>query len=535
MWAATGAGMQIIQRDHGIWREMRSRNDDHQTVFSAICSHFEIERSGNVLGSGLLLFWFVGCNGSAAQQPVIIETPSNSTQSTHASTETLEESQPPDLRTRNSGEDWPFFLGPRGNSKSIEKGILRDWQKNPPKIVWSVALGESYGICSVSRGRCFQFDRGDDKARLRCFGSETGKLIWSYDYATDYIDSYGYNAGPRCSPVVDGDRVYIYGAAGKLHCVRVRDGKRIWKVDTAVQFGVVQNFFGVGSNPVVFGDLLIAMVGGSPPDSQRLPPGQLDRVEGDGSAIVAFDKFTGEVRYRLSDELASYASLRLATIETRPWAFAFARGGLLGFDPRNGKLDFHFPWRAKLLESVNASVPVVVGNEVLISETYGPGAALLAVKPGGHTVVWQDDASKRSKAMQTHWNTGIHQDGYFYASSGRHSPLAELRCVEWRTGNVMWKEPDLLLSSLLYVDGHFVCLSEDGVLRLIRVTPDSFQAVSQLVLKRGVPPASAAAAADDAAGMLLQYPAWAAPILSHGLLYVRGKDQLVCLELIPAS
>ncbi len=93
---------------------------------------------------------------------------------------------------------------------------------------------------------------------------------------------------------------------------------------------------------------------------------------------------------------------------------------------------------------MNASVPVVVGNEVLISETYGPGDALLAVKPGGHSVVWQDDARKRDKAMQTHWNTGIHVDGYFYASSGRHARPAELRCIEWRTGKVMWSQPGLI-------------------------------------------------------------------------------------------
>ncbi len=149
--------------------------------------------------------------------------------------------------------------------------------------------------------------------------------------------------------------------------------------------------------------------------------------------------------------------------------------------------------------------------------------------------MWQDDARKRSKAMQTHWNTGIHQDGYFYASSGRHMSAAELRCIQWRTGKVMWSQPKLLRSSLLYVDGHLVCLSEDGVLRLIRVAPESYQLVSQLVLYRGGEPARTAAATEASAGMLLQYPAWAAPILSHGLLYVRGKDRLVCLELIPAS
>ena len=80
------------------------------------------------------------------------------------------------------------------------------------------------------------------------------------------MDLYGYSVGPRCSPVVDGDRVYMYGVEGMLHCLRVEDGKLIWKVDTIADFQVRQNFFGVGSTPVIEGDLIIAQVGGSPKD-----------------------------------------------------------------------------------------------------------------------------------------------------------------------------------------------------------------------------------------------------------------------------
>ena len=85
--------------------------------------------------------------------------------------------------------------------------------------------------------------------------STTGVEDWRFEYPTDYRDKYNYNNGPRCSPVVDGERVYVYGADGVLCCVGVLDGKLIWKVDTKADFGVVQNFFGVGSTPVIEGDL----------------------------------------------------------------------------------------------------------------------------------------------------------------------------------------------------------------------------------------------------------------------------------------
>ena len=233
---------------------------------------------------------------------------------------------------------------------------------------------------------------------------------------------------------MDGNRVYILGVEGMLHCLRLADGAVLWKCDTARQFGVVQNFFGVGSTPIVEGDLLIAVIGGSPAGDQRLPPGQLDRVSGNGTGLVAFDKYTGAVRYTATDELAGYAAPIVATIGGRRWCFAFCRGGLVGFEPQAGRVDFHYPWRASLLESVNASTPVVVGDEVFISETYGPGSSLLRVKPGDPEIVWRDDPKRRQKSMKMHWNTPIYHEGFLYGCSGRNSPDAELRCVEWQTG-----------------------------------------------------------------------------------------------------
>ncbi|MEM7316149.1 MAG: PQQ-binding-like beta-propeller repeat protein, partial [Planctomycetota bacterium] len=426
---------------------------------------------------------------------------------------------PPDLGTRKQGEDWPTFLGPNGNSRSSETGFQMDWNQHPPKVLWDVEVGASYAICSISRGRCFVFDRVEDTARLRCLNSETGKPLWQYTYPTKYEDMLGYNNGPRCAPITDGRLVYIFGVDGQLHCVKASDGKRVWAVDTAEDYGVVQNFFGVGSTPAIYNDMLLVMIGGSPDESHGFGQMELDRVVGEDSGIVAFDRFTGKERYRLTDELASYASMVTARINDRDWAFAFARGGLVGFNPANGKLDFRFPWRARILESVNASTPVIVGNEVLITETYGPGGCLLAVGPDGkNRVVWKDERGAK-RSMAAHWNTPVHHKGYIYGSSGRHSQPAELRCVDWKTGKVQWSKPGLARASLLYVDGHLICLSENGVLRSIEATPEAYREKGKLEW------------ADENGRALLRYPAWSAPILSHGLLYVRGNDRLVCAEL----
>ena len=438
---------------------------------------------------------------------------------------------PADLGSRPQGIDWPSFLGPSHDSKSPETGIAGEWGERGLRLVWQKRLGVGYAPPSVSRGRLFHFDRYGDVARLTCVASETGEPLWTFDYLTDYVDSYGYNNGPRCCPVVDGERVYVFGPEGMLHCLRAADGELVWKLDTAGEFGVVQNFFGVGSTPVVEGDLLIAQIGGSPESSRRLAARGLDLVEGNGSGIVAFDKRTGEIQYKITDELASYAGPVLATIGDRRWCFVLARGGLVGFEPQTGQVDFHYAWRAKSLESVNASNPVVIGDLVFISETYGPGSSLLKVRPGGYETVWTDEDRGRDKAMQTHWNTCVHHEGYLYGSSGRHEYNAELRCIELATGDVMWSEPDLQRSSLLYVDGHFVCLTEEGRLLLLRANPEKFDVAADIVpsdtrMQGPYPPGGGPPP-------LLRAPAWAAPVLSHGLLYLRGEGRLICLELIP--
>jgi outer membrane protein assembly factor BamB len=393
-------------------------------------------------------------------------------------------------------------------------------------------LGMGYCMPAVSRGRLFMFDRALGQARLRCVASETGKPLWDFTYETDYKDIIGYDNGPRAQPVVDGDRVYLYGPEGMLHCLSVLDGKLLWKLDTAERFHVVQNFFGVGSTPAIEGNLLIVQVGGSPKGAEPGSPDRLDLVKPNGTAIVALDKRIGEVKYQLGDELAGYASPMLATIGGRRWCFMFCRGGLIGFDPATGKQDFHYPWRAKELYSVNASSPVVIGDQVFISECYEIGSSLLKVKPGGFDLLWRDPEGFRAeKALKLHWNTPICVDGFLYGSSGRQNDTAELRCVEWATGKVKWNQGDLGRASLLYVDGHFVCLGEAGRLSLLKVNTEKYEVVAEANLKTKddtSPPGF-----EDPEMHLFNYPCWAAPILSHGLLYVRGKSRLACIELIP--
>lgn len=451
--------------------------------------------------------------------------------------------------THLPGDDWNRFLGPAGDGKSNETGIVVEiWADDGPPLLWQRPIGEGYAAPAISRGRLYLFDREGDTVRLVSLDARNGEELWTSEYTTEYEDLYGYSNGPRAAPVVDveTDLIFTFGAGGRLRSHRVDDGSLVWEVDTVAEFGVIQNFFGAGSVPIIEGDLLIAAVGGSPTDSPDIMSGE---VAGNGSGIVAFDKRTGEVRYRVSDELASYSSPIIVNVGDRRRGYLLARGGLIGFDPANGAIDFHFPFRSKKLESVNAANPVVVDDTVFITECYGPGSALLRVHAEGFDVLRQE-TQRRDQSMSSHFMTPIYHEGILYGSSGRGSGEAELRAIDYETGKILWSEPGLGRVTLLYVDGHLIVFTERGQLLLIEATPERYHVLADVtpLLPESVRVAdldssksTGESRTDETAEgssphQLLQYPAWSAPVLSHGILYLRGKGRLAAMELIvPAA
>jgi outer membrane protein assembly factor BamB len=415
----------------------------------------------------------------------------------------------------HDGSDWPTLAGPNGNFTSPEIGILTKWPENGLPKRWEAALGFGYAPPVVAAGRVFHFDRIENSATLTCRNAVNGKAIWKYSYPTSYVDSYGYEPGPRACPVVDGERVYLHGVEGMVCCVSTADGKEIWKADTKRDHRFHQNFFGVGSVPLVVDDLLLVPVGGST-DGPR--PIDLRDVKSNGSAFVAFDKKTGAEKYKCGDDLASYSSPLLATFHGKQTVLYFARSGLLGFDPATGKERFRFAWRAKSQESVNAANPVVIDDTILLTECYEKGSILLRVsKEFQLETVWSDEANdRREKSLLGHWCTPVVEGKYAYGCSGRHESEGDLRCIELATGKVLWVVPRTRRCTLTKIDGQILCMGEEGTLQLFKPNPEKFESVAVWNEKNNKD---------------LQPPCWAPPVVSRGLLYLRGKGKLVCYEL----
>jgi len=398
--------------------------------------------------------------------------------------------------------DWPSFLGPSHNSISTETKLSR---KLPPPLLWEFPKGTGYASPAVVGDRLVYLHRVGDEEIVECLHPETGASRWRFKYATAFEDRYGYNNGPRSSPVIDGERVFTLGAEGKLHCFELASGKVMWKRDLRTEYKVPQDFFGTAATPLVEGQLLILNVGA---------PG--------GPCVAGFDKATGREVWRAGKEWGpSYASAVPAVVHGKRRVFVFAggessppSGGLMSIDPANGRVDFSFPWRSRTVESVNASCPVVFDNKVFISASYRTGGALVEVRPDfTHKVVWT------TPEFALHFNTPIYRDGYLYGFDGRNEPDASLACVDATTGKVMWREtPEwtetiesrgesrkqlqgTYRGTLMAVDGSFLCLGEMGHLLWLDLTPKGYKEIS-----RG--------------WLFAARESWALPVLSHGLLYV---------------
>jgi outer membrane protein assembly factor BamB len=429
----------------------------------------------------------------------------------------------------STGEDWPQFLGPTANGISRETGLLDRWPTNGPPVIWDKRIGPGYGAPSV-RGQTLVLHHrvGQDEV-VEAMDAATGKTIWEYRYPSHFSDPYGYNNGPRSTPLLTADRCYTFGAEGKLVCLELKTGKLVWQRDTAAEWEVPPAFFGVGSSPVLEGGLVLVMVGGQP-----------------NSGVVAFDAKTGKavwesvgeknwqgqprhgwrgeppVQWDRSEKQASYSTPVLATIHGQRHALFLMRPGLVSLNPTNGAVNFSYWFRSPVTDSVNAMNPVVLDDLILLSAAYYKiGSVLLRVLPDGKGVeeVW------RSTVLEVHWTTPILRDGFLYALSGRNEPDAHFRCVELRTGRLMWDRDERWAAhstrmpsvygrgSCILAEGKLLVLGEGGLLGLFKPNPQRSEEVCRFQVPQ------------------LHYPCWAAPVLSHRRLYLRSEDRLVCLNL----
>ena len=435
--------------------------------------------------------------------------------------------------------DWPEFLGPNRDGTSPETGLVDRFPDGGLRIIWQKDIGTGYGAPSVRDGVLVLHHRAGGEEIVEALDAVTGEAKWQHKYPSSYQDPFGYNNGPRCSPVLTADHCFTLGAEGALICLDVKTGKPVWSRATQKEFDVPEAFFGVGSSPVLEDGKLIVQVGGQP-DSNIVA---FDAVSGKtlwqnggaktwdgalmhgwpGEPFVKWD--TGHPAFQ---KMCSYCTPVLATIHGRRHVLTVTRQGLISLDPATGAHNFSFWFRSVREETVNAMTPVVSGDLILISSAYyRSGSVLLRVRPDGKGVdeVW------RSLALEMHWSQPNLVAGHVFGFSGRNEPDAIFRCVELTTGKVKWERdercPNASHSKLragetppnvfgrgstIFADGKLIALGEAGLLGLFKPNAEKIEEVSRWQVPG------------------LSYPCWGAPVLAGRRLFLRSENKLICLD-----
>lgn len=442
-----------------------------------------------------------------------------------------------------------MFLGPNRDGTSAETGLLDKFTTNGPALIWQKEIGTGYSAPSIRDGKLVLFHRTGTDEIVECLNATNGKPIWHYAYPSNFQDPYGYNNGPRCTPLLAENFCYTFGAEGMLTCLHLKTGKLVWQRNTAKEWEIPEAFFGVGSTPVLEGDLLIVMIGGQPNSgvvgldaktgktiwesvgeknwSGKPMLGWTDNVSKRRSLEGEFKldrkpQDEMKVAWKRHDKQASYATPVLAAVNGKRMAFCLMRQGLVSLNPKTGEVYDSFWFRARVDESVNAANPIVVGNEVFISSAYyKSGSVWLRVNPENQKF----EEIRRSEVLEIHFTTPIFHDGFLYAFSGRNEPDARFRCVEFSSGKLMWDrdekwqphsdaQPNVYgRGSAILADGKFIVLGEGGLLGLFKLNPQKPEEISRWQVPQ------------------LHYATWAAPVLANKNLYLRSEDRLVCLNL----
>ena len=387
------------------------------------------------------------------------------------------------------GGDWPNILGPQRNGIALEEKLAVIWPTGGPRSVWEAKVGSGFAGVAVADEIVTLFHRLGDEDTLSTYDAASGKPLWSKGFPTDFQPQIGDDDGPRAVPAVHKGRIYAFAGAGGLYCVDLKTGNVLWQRQTHKEFRAPAGYFGAGSAPLVEGKVVIVNVGG----------------DKDGAGIVAFDLDTGKTVWKATSEQASYSSPLVTVVDGSRVVLCITRLNLVALDPATGQELARTPFGQRG-PTVNGAMPVVVGNRVLLTASYGIGAELVTLSRDKLDVVWQDEV------LSSQYTTPIIHEGAVFGIDGRQDggPIS-LKCFDLETRKVHWTKSGLAYATLIAADGKLLVMQTDGTLRLAELSKSAYRELGKVELLRGT--------------------TRALPALANGRLYVRNETTLKCVEL----
>ncbi|MGV3772232.1 MAG: PQQ-binding-like beta-propeller repeat protein [Verrucomicrobiales bacterium] len=402
--------------------------------------------------------------------------------------------------------DWPQWRGPdRSGHVSSSEGALNSLPSEP-KLIWKVQVGDGLSSPVVQGGLVIHFDAVKGKETLHALGKGSGKTVWSAEVDEYFHDSQGPD-GPRSTPVINNDKVYAVSCRGKLVCLNLKDGKKIWSVDYA-EFGAVfvgekgnvpgASRHGNNGSPLIIGDRLYACAGGT-----------------NGAGAVCLNKNDGSLIWKSQNDQAAYAPPVLLEVAGSKQLVCFTAEGLIGLKPEDGKLLWRVPIKTAFARHV--TTPVSYKDVVVVSSHQaGTFGIKVSKKEDGFTA--EPEWVKKETAMN--FSSPIAVGQYLYGLG----PNKNLICVDILTGEEKWSQTGYFQSSadkahagMLVIKNNVLTLTDGGMVVLFSAESDGFKELGQAQL-----------AAIN----------WCNPAYSDGIIYLRdgikaGGGNLYAYQLKP--
>lgn len=398
--------------------------------------------------------------------------------------------------------DWPQYGGPELNRTTPER-IGARFPAAGPKAIWRVPMENGFSSIAVSDGRAFTLvlrnSGGAPRETVVAFDAATGKELWSAPLGPVKINDGGHQGtpdnnggdGPRSTPSVVGDHVYVLSAKLVLSCFEAGAGQRVWSKDLIREHAGRNVSWDNAASPLVEGDLVF--VGGGGP----------------GQSLLAFNRLTGAVAWKAHDDRITHATPVAATIHGERQVIFFTQAGLVSVKPQDGSLLWRhsFPYRTS-----TAASPVVAGDIVYCAAGYGVGAtAVRIVQEANRFAARELWFSRGNQPVANHWSTPVYHNGHLYGMfSFKEYGDGPLKCVELATGKVKWEQRGFGAGNAILAGDTVLALSDRGELVTVETSPAAYREISRAKVVAG--------------------KCWSTPTVANGRIYVRSTKEGACLE-----
>jgi outer membrane protein assembly factor BamB len=383
-----------------------------------------------------------------------------------------------------TASDWPQWRGPNRDDVSSEQGLLKQWPSGGPPLVWKArGAGAGFGGVAVAGAKVFILgDKGDSSFAL-ALDVTSGGPIWRARIGKAGGDP----PGPRSTPTVDGDRLYVLGQLGDLVCLEAATGKEVWRRSFEKEFGGRCGGWMYSESPLVDGDRLVCTPGSAQ------------------GSIVALNKRTGALLWQTKDftDPAEYSSPIAAQIGGVRQYIQLTGENVVGVGAQSGQV----LWRARRQgETATVPTPISYQDDVYVSSGYGVGCNLFHIGKAGNS--YQAEQVYANKVMVNHHGGVVRVGDYLYGYSDGKGWV----CQEFKTGRLVWSDNGVGKGSLTCADGHLYMRSEGGpgTIALVEATPHAYTETS-----RFDPPDRS------------QENSWPHPVIAGGRLYLRDQDVLL--------